>query len=96
MLLPTTIVKKGLSLQQSHCQQWKTFFADEIKRRHGLALKHQKEKDLFNLQQRGPFERASLIRMQMFELWEFRISTQEKRVCLENIFYREKDEAGLS
>jgi hypothetical protein len=76
--------------------QWKAFFADEIERRHVLALKHQKEKDRFNLQQRGPFERATLIRMQIAELWEFRISTQEKRVCLENILSKEKDEAGYT
>lgn len=92
MLLPTTIVEKGLSLQQSHCQQWKTFFADEIKRRNVLALKHQK--DRFNLQQKGPFEWATLIRMQMFELWEFRVSIQEKRVCLEDLFCRERTKQG--
>lgn len=82
MFTSNTIVQQHLQLLRIHCQEWKSFFSTEIQERNRMGMRHQMEKGYILSAYKNCFETAAIVRRQTMELWEFKISYQEKRIFL--------------
>ncbi|CAG5074791.1 hypothetical protein DYBT9623_05479 [Dyadobacter sp. CECT 9623] len=90
MNIPATSADQSLLRVQFHCQQWKSFFADQIKLRRALAFKHQQENDKIHLLPKNYLQRAALIKRQMKELLDFRVAAQKISAGLRESQQKEK------
>ena len=71
-----------IRLSRLHCQQWKAFFASQKQERLTLGIKHKQEyADLLAANATWQ-QKADLLKQQTLALWEFRISSENKRLSL--------------
>ncbi|TLU92423.1 hypothetical protein [Dyadobacter sediminis] len=82
MFTSNAIVQQHLLLLRLHCQEWKSFFRTEIQERNRMGIRHQIEKSYYCSAHKNCFVTATLLRRQTRELWELKISYQEKRTFL--------------
>ncbi|KAA6439799.1 hypothetical protein FEM33_10585 [Dyadobacter flavalbus] len=82
MFTSNPIVQRHLQLLRIHCQEWKSFFRMEIRERNRMGIRHQMEKDHLRSVHKNCYITAAILKRQTAELWEFKISYQEKRTFL--------------